>query len=76
MSNHPLGANRGIIEYCETKCGEVLDISHIFKCTVMNNLEEDYNYEKILNGYTMEKKIHLEVWNKNMKKRENYLRTQ
>ena len=27
---NPLGANRGIIEYCETKCGAVIDNAHIF----------------------------------------------
>ena len=25
-----LGANRGIIEYCETKCGNILNNAHIF----------------------------------------------
>ena len=27
---NPLGANRGNIEYCETKCGAVIDNAHIF----------------------------------------------
>ena len=73
---NPLGANRGITEYCETKCGEVLNNSHIFKCNVLNNHEEKYEYDKILNGYTKEKKKHLIIWKENMKKRETYLRTQ
>ena len=35
-----LGANRGIIEYCETKCGEILNNSHIFQCKILNTQEK------------------------------------
>ena len=33
---NPLGANRGIIENCETMHGEILDNSHIFQCKILN----------------------------------------
>ena len=73
---NPLGANRGIIEYCETKCGAVIDNAHIFQCPVLNKNETSYNFETILNGCTYEKNKLLEVWRENMKKREIYLGTQ
>ena len=71
-----LGANRGIIENCETMCGEVLDNSHIFKCKILNKNNSDYNYEKILNGFIIEKKHNLRIWRENMKKRNHILRNQ
>ena len=73
---NPLGANRGILEYCETKCGEVLDNAHIFSCIVLNTNEEKYKFETLLNGCTLEKKKYLKIWRENMKKREKYLGTQ
>ena len=51
-----LGANRGIIEYCETKCGNILNNAHIFSCPILNSDHEKYEYEAILNGCTMDKK--------------------
>ena len=72
-----LGANRGIVEFCETKCGEILDNSHIFKCVKFNeDRQKKIDFEKILNGYIFEKKQHLEVWRQNQEKREEILRTQ
>ena len=52
-----LGANREILEFCETKCGEILDNSHIFKCVKLNeDRKTKFDFEKILNGYIFEKK--------------------
>ena len=73
---NPLGANRGLTEYCETKCGAILNNAHIFCCPELNTREEKFDFETILNGCTIEKKQMLEVWRENMKKREHYLRTQ
>ena len=53
---NPLGANRGMIEYCETSCREILDNAHIFKCIVLNGHKGDYSYDFFLNGYTREMK--------------------
>ena len=54
-----LGANRGIIEYCETKCGEILNNSHIFQCIELNIKGQKCDMEKVLNGFIIEKKEHL-----------------
>ena len=71
-----LGANRGIIEYCETECGEILNNSHIFQCCRLNTPEEKWDLEKVLNGFIIEKKQHLQTWRNNMKKRDKYIGTQ
>ena len=71
-----LGANRGIIEYCETKCGEILNNSHIFQCKILNIQEKTCDIKYVLNGYIVEKKKHLQIWRDNIKKREEYLGTQ
>ena len=72
---NPLGANKGDKEYCEYY-GEVLDNSHIFTCKIINNMGENKNMEKILNGNINEKKEALEIWRKNIQKFKNYLRNQ
>ena len=41
---NPLGANRGIIEYCETKYGAIIDNAHIFQFPVLNQNETSYNF--------------------------------
>ena len=71
-----LGANRGIVENCETMCGEILTNSHIFECTILNPTKSDQSYDKILNGYILEKKKHLKIWRENMDKRNTFLRNQ
>ena len=71
-----MGENRGIIEYCETECGEILNNSHIFQCVELNIGEQKYNIDKVLNGFIAEKKEHLKTWRENMKKRQVYLGTQ
>ena len=71
-----LGANRGIMEYCETECGEILNNSHIFQCRISNTKEEKWDLDKVLNGYIIEMKRHLQTWRNNMEKRDKYLGTQ
>ena len=73
---NPLGANMGKIEYCETKCGEILTNSHIFQCCVLNMENQNSDMDKVLNGCTSEKITCLRIWRENMKKREKYLGTQ
>ena len=63
-----LGANIGIHEYCETKCGDILNNAHIFSCPVLNTGDEKCEFEAILNGCKLERKKHLEVCRENMKK--------
>ena len=65
---NPLGANIGKIEYCKTKCGEILNNSHIFQCVVLNDKNQNSDMDKVLNGCTIEKKRSLMVWKENMKK--------
>ena len=69
---NPMGANRGKIEYCYTQCGEILNNSHIFQCTILNRNVEKYDIEKILNGFNLEKKQHLEKWRENITKLNSY----
>ena len=45
-----MGANRGIIEFCN--CQEILDNPHIFKCKNLNVNTNKYDIKYILNGYT------------------------
>ena len=72
-----LGANRGIIELCETNCGQILNNSHIFKCEKLNeNRPTKFDFDKVFNGYIIEKKQHLKVWRENHERREKILRTQ
>ena len=71
-----LGANRGIIENCETMCGEILDNSHIFQCKKLNTNTNNLDKENTLNGYLNEKKKHLKRWRENMEKRNTILRNQ
>ena len=73
---NPLGANRGIEEYCETRCGQILNNAHIFQCNILNNNRKDGAMRKILNGYISEKKAMLTIWRENMKRRESFLRIQ
>ena len=39
-----LGTKRGIIENCETMCGELLVNLHTFKCKILNKNNSDYNF--------------------------------
>ena len=55
---NPMLANRGILEYCKTKCGEVMNNCHIFQCIKLNKSDTEYNMENILNGFTAEKRTH------------------
>ena len=71
-----LGANRGIEEYCETQCGQILNNSHIFECTIQNQNNESFDIKKILNGYLSEKKEMVNIWKHNMQRREFFLRIQ
>ena len=71
-----MGANRGIEEYCETQCGQILNNSHIFECTILNQNNEGFDIKKILNGYLSEKKEMLNIWKHNMQRRESFLRIQ
>ena len=71
-----MGANRGIIEYCETGCGEILNNYHIFQCVQLIIGEQKYNIDKVLNGFIAGKKEHLKIWRENMKKKQVYLGTQ
>ena len=71
-----MGANRGIEEYCETQCGQILNNSHIFECNILNQNRKVLDIKKILNGYISEKKEMLIVWKQNMKRRESFLRIQ
>ena len=73
---NPLGANRGIEEFCETQCGQILNNSHIFECNILNQNRKVLDIKKILNGYISEKKEMLIVWKQNMKRRESFLRIQ
>ena len=73
---NPLGANRGIEEYCETQCGQILNNSHIFQCNILNNNRTDGDIKNILNGYISEKKVMLIVWRENMNRRDLILRIQ
>ena len=66
----------GKIEYCETKCGEILNNSHIFQCFVLNKENQNSDMDKFLDGYTSEKIMCLRIWRENMKEREKYLGTQ
>ena len=45
-----MGANRGIIENCETMCGEIFYISHIFQCKILNPNINNLYIENILSG--------------------------
>ena len=73
----PYRANRGILEFFETKCDKILDNAHIFKCEKLNkDRKNKFDFEKVLNGYIIEKKQHLQVWRENLEKRETFLRTQ
>ena len=67
-------ANRGITEYCHTQCGEILNNSHIFKCKILNESENEefHDMEKILNGFNTEKKLHLNKWRTNIEKLKCY----
>ena len=62
-----MGANRGIVEWCFTQCGEILNNAHIFKCKILNE-NDQFDIDKILNGLIAEKKEHLKKWRENMQK--------
>jgi hypothetical protein len=64
-------ANRGIVEYCKTNCGEIMNNCHIFQCTNLNKNELEYNMDKILNGFNAEKRNHLKKWRENILKLDN-----
>ena len=68
-----LGANRGTIEYCETKCEEILNNSHVFQCVKLNINGHKYDMNKVLNGYIVEKKQHLRIWRDYLRTHYNYL---
>ena len=40
-------ANRVIVEYCKTNCGEIMNNCHIFQCTNLNKNKLEYNMKKI-----------------------------
>ena len=73
---NPLGANMGKIEYCVTKCGEILNNSHIFQCPLLNKQNRNCGMDKVLNGCTTEKKECLKIWKENMNTINEYLGTQ
>ena len=64
-------ANRGIVEYCKTNCGEIMNNCHIFQCTNLNKNNLEYNMEKILNGFNTEKRNYLKKWRENILKLDN-----
>ena len=68
---NPMPANRGTVEYCKTNCGEIMNNCHIFQCNKLNRGEPEYNMDKILNGFTAEKKSHLIKWRENLVKLDN-----
>ena len=45
--------------------------SYIFQCNKLNRGEPEYNMDKILNGFTAEKKSHLIKWRENLVKLDN-----
>ena len=65
---NPLPANRGITKYCKKQCGEILNNSHIFKCNNLNEPGQEFEIDKVLNGFTIEIKSHLKVWRRNIAK--------
>ena len=67
-----MGANRGIVEMCFTQCGEILNNCHIYKCKILNENEQDYDIDKVLNDCIEEKKKQLKKWRENMKKLKCY----
>ena len=61
-------ANRGILEYCQTQCGEVLNNIHIYKCEKLNPPGQKFDIDKMHNGFNVEMKQHLKVWKENIAK--------
>ena len=68
---NPMSANRGIVEYCNINVGEVMNNCHIFQCNKLISGEPEYNMDKILNGFTAEKRSHLKKWRENIVKIDN-----
>ena len=61
-------ANRGILEYYQTQCGEILNNCHIFKCHKLNQHGTEYDTDKIHNGLTIKMKQYLKIWKENITK--------
>ena len=69
--SNPLPSNRGVIQHCNTGCGEIMNNSHVFQCDVLNqDKQQDYNIEMLTNGSLEEMKSALNIWNENMNKLE------
>ena len=67
--SNPLPSNRGVIQHCNTGCGEIMNNSHVFQCDVLNqDKQQDYNIEMLTNGSLEEMKSALNIWNENMNK--------
>ena len=61
-------AHIGILEYCQTQCGEVLNSPHIYTCQKLNQPGQECDIEKMHNGFIREMKHHLKVWEDNIAK--------
>ena len=61
----PLPSNKGLSVPCATGCGEIMNNSHILKCSVIN-LKEQLSLQKLINGDIYEMKKTLDQWNNNM----------
>ena len=61
-------ANRGILEYCQTQCGEVLNNLLKYKFENLNPPGQKCDIDKMHNGFNVEMKQHLKVWKENIAK--------
>ena len=49
--SNPLPSNRGVIQHCNSGCGEIMNNSHVFQCSVLNQDKQNtYNMEMLTNG--------------------------
>ena len=58
---NPMPANRGILEYYQIQCGEILNNCHIFKCHKLNQHGTEYEIDKFHNGFTIKIKQYLKI---------------
>ena len=63
---NPLASNRGETSICVTGCGEILENSHILKCKVLNNGEEN-SLQELINGDIHSIRNSLIKWKQSMK---------
>ena len=61
-----MGANGGIEENCETKCGQILNNSHVVECNIQNNNRKVLCIKKYLMDIN-QKKGNFYIWKLNIK---------